>query len=77
MSSNGMWIRPKRRREIYARDGWKCVRCALGPEHGIKLTLNHKTPRALGGGHESENLETLCLSCKQLGAGTTRLRDRS
>ncbi len=53
------WIRPERRRAIYARDNWQCVYCGADDS----LTLDHVVPRAEGGGNESENLVTACLSC--------------
>lgn len=66
MSSNGMWIRPERRRLIYERDRWRCRHCGgkvtthPGPR---RATLDHDLPRSLGGTHCSDNLLTACLSC--------------
>lgn len=53
------WIRPEKRLAIYARDGHACVYCGA-EDH---LTLDHVTPRELGGGHEAGNLVTACLHC--------------
>lgn len=68
MSSNGQWIRLKRRIAIYTRDGWRCVWClasvALEPTFSqSKATLDHVLPRSEGGSNLSSNLVTSCLSC--------------
>lgn len=51
--------RKEKQREVFARDGFKCVKC--GETSG--LTLDHIIPRSDGGGDELTNLQTLCLSC--------------
>ena len=53
------WIRPEKRLAIYHRDGFACVFC--GDED--RLSLDHVTPRELGGTHEATNLITACVSC--------------
>lgn len=57
------WIRPERRLAIYHRDGFCCAYCGGGAEQGVLLTLDHVVACELGGGNESENLVTACLSC--------------
>lgn len=49
------WIRPRKRRAIYARDGFQCLYC----ESAHRLTLDHVR------GHSNcpTNLITCCLSC--------------
>jgi 5-methylcytosine-specific restriction endonuclease McrA len=47
---------------IFERDGGKCLCCGTTQ----KLTLDHITPQAMGGGDEDENLQTLCLSCNDM-----------
>jgi hypothetical protein len=53
------WIRPAKRLAIYARDGFACVYC--GSED--RLSLDHLTPREIGGTHHATNLVTSCVSC--------------
>lgn len=51
---------------VKARDGHRCRRCGSGE----RLTVDHRVPRALGGGDGQENLQTLCEPCNQAkGAG--------
>ena len=57
------WIRREKRRAIYARDDFRCIYCGAGVEDGATLTLDHVTPRVLGGGNEASNLVTACLHC--------------
>ena len=57
------WIRPEKRRRLYKRDAFRCVYCEQGVAHGVMLTLDHITPRELGGGNEATNLVTACRSC--------------
>lgn len=64
MNKNGShWIRPEKRRAIYARDDFRCCYCGTGVEDGIQLTLDHVQPRELGGSNEAGNLVTACLHC--------------
>lgn len=60
------WIVPNRRRAIYARDGLQCVYCGVDLAISGIATLDHVVPRAGGGGNESQNLVTSCLSCNLL-----------
>ncbi len=53
------WIRPEKRKRIYARDGGRCLWCGSAES----LTLDHFLPKALGGGNEAGNLVTCCYSC--------------
>jgi hypothetical protein len=48
------------RREVYARDGYKCVNCLSSTE---RLHAHHIVPAARGGTHALSNLATLCESC--------------
>ena len=57
------WIRPERRMAIYARDGFACTFCGETADEGVALSLDHVLPREMGGGHESTNLVTACVSC--------------
>lgn len=53
------WIRPEKRLAVYARDGFCCAYC--GSEE--RLSLDHLTPRELGGTHHETNLVTCCVRC--------------
>lgn len=58
------WCRPARRRALYQRDGWRCGWCRKNLRNRPKeRTLDHITPRALGGGHEDGNLVMACKRC--------------
>lgn len=62
---SGRWhTRHKRwaRKKIFARDGHRCVFCGSDEN----LTLDHIKPRAAGGGHALQNLQTLCVGCNNL-----------
>lgn len=67
MSSNGQWIRPKKRLAIYLRDGLQCAYCGARledlVEEGMPFTLDHVKPRALRGLHHHTNLITCCRRC--------------
>jgi hypothetical protein len=54
-----------RRRSVYQRDGYECQECGAegGPKGDNELHAHHRTPISEGGGHELDNLETLCKSC--------------
>lgn len=59
-SNGSKWIRPEKRRAIYARDGRACVYCGrLAP----LLCLDHVRPRARGGTNDARNLVTACVPC--------------
>ena len=48
------------RRRIFARDGWRCVRCGRAG----RLECDHVTPLHRGGdAYDPANLQTLCRSC--------------
>lgn len=53
------YIDERTRRFCYRRDQYKCRKC--GAEEG--LTLHHVVYRSQLGGHDPENLVTLCWSC--------------
>ena len=53
------WLRQDKRLAIYIRDGFKCCYCRSGGW----LSLDHLKPTSKGGGNESENLITSCMSC--------------
>jgi len=59
------WIRPEKRLAIYLRDGFACVYCKVEAEagEGGGLSLDHVTPREMGGTHHATNLVTCCCSC--------------
>ena len=47
------------RREVFARDNYRCVQCGATEE----LTIDHIFPFALGGSNAPENLQVLCKAC--------------
>lgn len=58
------WIRKDKRLAIYLRDGMTCCYCgATFDEVSRSLTLDHVVAVELGGGDDSDNLVTCCLSC--------------
>jgi hypothetical protein len=48
------------KKEVFERDGYKCVVCGLGRESGLELHVDHIKPRSLGGQGTVENGQTLC-----------------
>ncbi|MBE7518147.1 MAG: HNH endonuclease [Thermoflexaceae bacterium] len=56
------------RKEVFARDGWRCVYCSRETRD---LTLDHVIPRHRGGPHTWENLVSACKACNHRKAGRT------
>jgi 5-methylcytosine-specific restriction endonuclease McrA len=54
-----MSISKTKRRLVYKRDGWKCLKCGTGKN----LTIDHIVPLSLGGHNGRSNLQTLCECC--------------
>lgn len=46
---------------VFARDGYRCLRCGCDNEH--LLRADHVVPESKGGEASIENLQTLCHSC--------------
>src|SRR5580693_3705194 len=60
--NHGMnWLRQEKRLAIYLRDQMRCLYCQAGTK--AWLSLDHLKPTCEGGGNESENLVTCCMSC--------------
>lgn len=65
----GKWIGATRRRTLYERDDYMCHLCGerTNPDaHYLDWdypTLDHLTPRSLGGSHEDSNLSTSHRAC--------------
>lgn len=62
------WIRPEKRKRIYARDAYRCVYCGGDFRQAYEqckrsLTLDHLQARSHGGGNHESNLVTCCLTC--------------
>ena len=58
------------RRNLYARDGSHCQYC--GRQFSTKeLTVDHVTPRVLGGQHTWTNLVCACVACNARKGGRT------
>lgn len=57
-------ISPRRRFEIFQRDGFRCGLCGRDAAHDqVRLQVDHMQPRSKGGGNEDANLWTLCADC--------------
>jgi 5-methylcytosine-specific restriction endonuclease McrA len=58
------------RRNVYARDGWRCQFCAVrfAPH---ELTMDHVLPRSKGGRTVWENIATSCRKCNGRKGGRT------
>jgi predicted restriction endonuclease len=48
------------KKEIFKRDGYKCVICGQGRQQGFEIHADHIKPRSLGGQNTLENGQTLC-----------------
>lgn len=55
----------RKRREVLARDGWRCRDCGKSIRDR-DAHVHHKLPRALGGTDIEENLISLCARCHSL-----------
>ena len=58
------------RRNLYARDGSRCQYCG-GQFPTRELTIDHVTPRVLGGQHSWSNLVCACVTCNAKKGGRT------
>ncbi len=56
------------RREVFARDGFKCQYCGLRTRD---MTLDHVVPRSRGGLHAWDNIVSACKKCNHSKAGRT------
>lgn len=52
------------RRKVLDRDSEQCQSCGTGGEN--RLQLHHIEFRSQGGGHDADNLVTLCFRCHRL-----------
>lgn len=57
--SNRPPISPDLRWEIWERDDFRCVGCG-SRRH---LSIDHIIPKSKGGGHDGDNLQTMCRTC--------------
>jgi 5-methylcytosine-specific restriction endonuclease McrA len=62
----------KIRQRILERDGYTCQQCGLEGN-----TVDHITPRSLGGGDEDFNLQCLCSKCNSAKGGINRLNGKN
>jgi 5-methylcytosine-specific restriction endonuclease McrA len=56
------------KREILRRDNYTCQYCG---QHSARLTVDHVTPRRLGGNQWWDNLVAACSSCNHRKGGRT------
>lgn len=63
------WIHPKVRLELYERDRWTCYLCEMpvrrdgDPNGNLAPSLDHVTPKSMGGSDHPDNLKTAHRSC--------------
>jgi hypothetical protein len=62
--------------DVKSRFGYKCTNCGA-QEPSIKLSPDHKVPRAKGGGNESSNWQPLCEQCNNIKSSTCRGCDQN
>ncbi len=58
------WLR-RRKANIFARDGGRCVWCDRPVTPGVDASLDHVTPRSKGGDNTQQNLVLACVPCNQ------------
>ncbi len=65
-------ISKKLRAEVFARNGFTCQHCGLGPDQidpatgrKTRLHIGHIVDKSLGGKDELSNLRTLCSTCNE------------
>ncbi|MFA6963640.1 MAG: HNH endonuclease [Patescibacteria group bacterium] len=51
---------PAQKKEIFKKDGYKCVMCGKGEAEGVQLYADHIKPKDLGGEAKISNGQTLC-----------------
>lgn|SRR5574340_845594 len=56
------WL--SKRWKVLVRDGFRCQYCGRGPEE-VKLEVDHRLPRKLGGKDNLENLICACFDCNR------------
>lgn len=62
---------PRRRKQIFEADGGKCHYCATPLTLDGRWHIEHKMPKALGGGNEPGNLVASCVTCNHRKIDTT------
>ena len=53
------------RKNIFIRDGYRCMYCGAKKKDGSELELEHIFPRSRGGKNTWENLVSACRACNQ------------
>lgn len=55
----------RRRQKIFRKDAWACQSCGRkgGKKGNAELHAHHVVPKSKGGGHELDNLTTVCDRC--------------
>ena len=72
-----MTLSVRSRFEVFKRDSFTCGYCGRTPDdEGVKLEVDHITPRAAGGGDELTNLVTSCWDCNH-GKAAKSLGDKA
>jgi len=51
---------PEQKKQIFEKDGYKCVVCGLGVKEGLEIQADHIVPKDKGGKATADNGQTLC-----------------
>ena len=60
--ANRTYISAHKRKLVFIRDNYCCVKCGSKKN----LEIHHIVPHAMGGSSRLENLQLLCRSCNQM-----------
>ena len=72
-----MTLSVRSRFEVFKRDGYTCGYCGRTPDdEGVKLVVDHITPRSAGGSDDLTNLVTSCWECNS-GKSDKSLEDKA
>ena len=54
---------PEQKKQIFERDGYRCVQCGRRKDQGYELHADHRVPKDKGGKATVDNGQTLCSVC--------------
>lgn len=54
---------PEQKKQIFERDGYRCVQCGRRKDEGYELHADHRVPKDKGGKATVDNGQTLCSVC--------------
>lgn len=67
--------RKKMKKQVLIDDGYQCQQCGRFVEMETSH-LDHIVPLSQNGGHERDNLQTLCLKCSKAKTASESARGR-